>query len=249
MKKTIALIIAIFAITVLSCDKKTMPESGFPYTDHFVDVYTYMTRLNVGWPHVVEQDGFAHGDFVFNISIGWDAEIRGDELDAIHKQLGDNSRIRPGNRFSPRIATLNHFIKLTIVSDSDYNDIPAGSPLDAIIRVYGSTAYPVFKDLHCQADFYDQELKGTWEGYDKSLYINNKDDEVMFFLCNFFERSYYWYDKMVSELQPDDLFLLDRIMLLRITEKPSIKKHKLTITLEEEGGKTFSTSVDVEFPS
>ena len=114
MKKTIALIIAIFAITVLSCDKKTMPESGFPYTDHFVDVYTYMTRLNVGWPHVVEQDGFAHGDFVFNISIGWDAEIRGDELDAIHKQLGDNSRIRPGNRFSPRIATLNHFIKFFV---------------------------------------------------------------------------------------------------------------------------------------
>ena len=65
----------------------------------------------------------------------------------------------------------------------------------------------------------------------------------MFLLCNFFERSYYWYDKMVSELQPDDLFLLDRIMLFRITEKPSIKKHKLTITLEEEGGKPFSTSV------
>ena len=220
MKKFYTL--AILALTLLACNRESGREPLFPHTDHFIDGYHFVNQLYAGTPYVAEQDGFGSGDLFFSISLGWNAEILRDELNDLREQLGDVSRIRYGIiEISPRTATINPFIKLTIVSDSDYNDIPAGSPLDAIVRVYGSTAYPVLKDLHCQADYYDQELKGTWEGYDKSSFVSMSN------MCKRFQKSYYWYDKMVSELQPDDLFLLDRIMYFRIAEKPAIKNINL----------------------
>ena len=142
----------------------------------------------------------------------------------------------------------NHFVGLKIISDSDFNGIPAGEPLNGIIKVFGATAYPVFKVLHCEKDYSDQKLEDTLEGYNKltGCHYESGHQANIFPL---FQPGYFWFEKLVSELQPDDLFLLDSCLYFQFTSKPSIGTQTLTITFKEESGKTISTSVDVEFPS
>lgn len=234
------------ALTVLSCNRTKESEGGLPRSDYFIDQYVSVNKIVTQGPLILKE-GFASGDIYIGLDLSGDG-IYGDKKKEIQNRLGDVSKIRLGSSFRPRTASVNPFIKLTVVSDSDFNDIPAGSPLDAVIRVLGATAYPVFKDLHGQSDFYNQELDGSLKGCDKltGVYYATGLKEEMF---PYFEKSYYWYEKYVSELQPDDLFLLDPCLWFIITEFPALKTHKLTITMEEEGGTTYSCDIDVEFPA
>lgn len=237
----------IMVLAILSCGRKT--ESGqvplYPFSkDHFIDSYFRAIGLRASRPLVVN-DAYPFGNIVFDII--FDREyLYAEEEKEIQEQVGDIARIG-GEKNTPRIASVNPFSKLTIVSDSDFNDIPAGSPLDAIIRVIGATAWPVFKDLHCEDDYYYQELDGSLKGY-KSV-ARNDGTGTLSDIARYFHPSFFWYEKFVSELRPDDLFLSGPAIFFGISETPAIKKQKLTITLEEEGGKTYSCDVDVEFPS
>ncbi len=127
----------------------------------------------------------------------------------------------------------NEFIGITVISDTDYNSIPAGQPLDPIVRIMATSPY---RWLSSQGKLtYDWASAPT----DYSLVLEHSPQIVYGELFPVY--------KCIQDLVPSDMLLLNRHSLyLLFTETPAIKEHNLKITFKDphkdivaEGAVTF----------
>ncbi len=114
----------------------------------------------------------------------------------------------------------NEFTGITVISDSDYNGIPAGQPLDPIVRIMATSPYR-WLSSHGKLT-YDWMSAPT----DYSLVLKHNPQTVYGELFPVY--------KCIQDLVPSDMLLLNRHSLyLLFTETPEIKEHNLRITFKD----------------
>ena len=109
------------------------------------------------------------------------------------------------------MSVTNDFIGISAVSDTDFNDIPAGQPIDSKIRICATSPYKFIA-----SGYKDEAAEWPQEMVDNHKYI--------------------WY-----EMGKEDLILLDRTIYLKFSEIPEIKSHNITVSFLMENGKVERT--------
>lgn len=142
----------------------------------------------------------------------------GPKFDEYAEKYGDTHFNSPVlmNRYA---CVTNDFIAISAKSDSDFNEIPAGYPLDNIIRIMTTSPYRfIASDYSSQATIWPTEMQNICDKLDTF--------------------PVYGY---LSQLGWEDLLLLDDIAYLKFTEIPEIKNHNITLSFYMESGKLEKT--------
>lgn len=164
--------------------------------------------------------------------------LYGAEKDEMTKKYDDthyNKRLLPGT-FE---AFTNGFAAITVTSDRDFNEIPAGEDLGEIIRIvavsplkwlesHGTATY----DWSRLSPDYDL-LFGKMTAYNlSSTYLKEENHPV---------------NKPLTALTSEDLTLLNtHCIFLLFTETPKEKVHRLTVSFQD-GERILSTTNQVVF--
>ena len=127
------------------------------------------------------------------------------------------------------MSVTNDFIGISAISDADFNDIPAGQPIDSKIRICATSPYKFIA-----SGYKDEAAEWPQEMVDNHKYI--------------------WYDEIhnhpvygfLDEMGREDLILLDRTIYLKFSEIPEIKSHNITVSFLMENGKVERT-IPVQF--
>lgn len=131
------------------------------------------------------------------------------------------------------VATINRFKKVSMTSGQRFNDIPAGQPLDNVVSLFGASAYPEL--LQKRGGFMDQA----------NLPYGEKEKETN---SGWLNGDYYWFAKHLSELEEEDLFLLDHYFYIVFDEYPDIHMQTLTLTFTDSDGVELSVTGTFTFP-
>ena len=130
-------------------------------------------------------------------------------------------------------AYVNEFQKIEVVSDVEFNGVPAGESIADKVMIFALTPYFWLKS-------------GSTVTYDWST--SNVEHSFFSYLTRFYTLpQMYLVNKKLSFLTEDDLQLLcpDNIYF-RFIEKPEIKTHNITISFIEKD-KSLESSVEVIF--
>lgn len=114
----------------------------------------------------------------------------------------------------------NEFTGITVISDTDYNSIPAGQPLDPIVRIMATSPYRWLSS--------NGKLTYDWANApaDYSLVLKHNPKNIYVELFPVY--------KYIQDLVPSDMLLLNiHSLYLIFTETPAIKEHNLKITFKD----------------
>lgn len=192
-----------FCISLFSCHNNPVP--GVRHAEWFVDSYFNACEISIENEELVSSPD---GSFLI-----LKLEGSGGGTEEFRRSIGDYGGDYA--RATPSCASINRFEKVIVTSDKEFNGTPAGKPIENGIFICAATAYPEI--INKKGGYADQESfaeKGSFPFYGMN-------------------RDYYWYRKNISNLEPDDLFLLDRILYLQFVQIPNEKEHNLTISFCE----------------
>lgn len=237
IKKKLDIVYLLVAIPfmVFSCNKTEYNErEEGEYYECLIDIYTRMdslevnfwTELNALYPRAKSPDDPWYTNYIYEGSNEWKA---------LNKKYDDTHyngyRVLPGqyNCYS------NVFTGIEVVSDCEFNGIPAGDDLGSKVRIVARSPY---KWLLSKAT-----LSYDWSDIPEDYYIVDANS------CKYngFKWCEFPVNKQLSDLTQDDFVLLEteRFYLL-FTETPSVKEQNITVTFRE-GDKSYSATVAATF--
>lgn len=218
-------ILIIFAISFVSCNRETVEPVGLlSVSERMIDSYKVMTDLLFNF------DQKTSSLQIYDDGTKW---LYGAERDEITKKYDDthyNKRLLPGT-FE---AFTNRFSGITVTSDRDFNEIPAGENLGDIIRIVAVSPLK-WLDSHGTATYnwdrlppdYDLLFSKMTDSNLSSLYLEEENHPV---------------NKPLTALTSEDLTLLNtHCIFLIFTETPKKKAHRLTVSFKDEEGSITST--------
>lgn len=134
-------------------------------------------------------------------------------------------------------AYTNIFDRIEIVSDTDFNEIAAGTSLGEIVKFVAISPYKWL-------------LSGCGASYDWSVIPEDFEKCKFEIPAGSVKKGLYPVDKLVSELTPDDLVLLMRkpggFFCFVFEQIPENKEHNMTITFFE-GDKSYTVKRQLSF--
>ena len=146
------------------------------------------------------------------------------------------------------------FISVNITSDSDYDEQhPAGASLADIVRFVSLSSYQFIRNGYIAYDWSSSNIKDLYTDlYGVTIRSDNKTTSG--------PGGFYPLNKLLSELQPDDLKVFgpgvkegweDKGMLLAylfFEHPPTLSKtHTFTVTMTTDDGKVFEDTITVTF--
>ena len=219
-------------------------QPGSGYSSYFVDMYLRLRSLkpNIERYQLYGYNGFFYCFFAkeprYIICLTYEYEqLSYAEKSILRYKLGEGEQRKfyhPDDL--PTSALVNKFDKIDIVSNSDFNEIPAGESLASKFEFFSSTAWPIFQaNDNAEIRIKDTDFHKIFEYYP-------------------FNYLFEPIHKDVSNLTPDDLYLLysfvgDREHMsacLMAKEVPEIKEHIFTISYYE-GDKVWSVDIPAVF--
>ncbi len=145
------------------------------------------------------------------------------EVDNLSKKYNDKhwNRVSSWKRYS---VYSNEFTGISVVSDTDYNNIPAGYPLDPIVRIMTISPYRWLNS--------NGTLTYDWTNAPTDYSLVHW--EMVGPRYEYFDKELFPVYKCITDLKPEDLMLLNMHSLyLLFTETPEIKEHNLKITFKD----------------
>ncbi len=209
----------LFACIVCSCNTTTYDPDGRYVTDNFVQVFMKVESLSLSQVNADQ----------FRVSTSGDCFNGG--KDCFISRKYDDFHYKAGILPFGITCTANEFIALDIVSDSDFNGIPAGNSIASKFKFVSLSPY----------QWLVNKLKFDWK---------NLDDDYR-------ELGFRSYGSHFSQMSPvvcdvenlgySSLQLLDcQDIRLVLEERPSVKHHKFTVTFYE-SDKSISSTIEVYF--
>ena len=175
------------------------------------------------------------------IGLGFSGELylpsrgeKGDKFRELSAFYGDTHYNKPTYPGGPNVLC-NEFKKIDIVSDKDFNEIPAGQSLGNVVQFLAVSVKP----------FLDS---GYTEEFDWSR--NDVPSEYRDYAWRFWPKEeFYPVYGLLSELRENELKLLERRSpsLCFLDEPRAFRKHTFTITLEDTTGRELSCTVEYDF--
>lgn len=224
MRKVLLLCLAACA-TAISCDRETVEPIGLlSVSERMIDSYKVMTDLLFNF------DQKTSSLQIYDDGTKW---LYGAERDEMTKKYDDthyNKRLLPGT-FE---AFANGFSAITVTSDRDFNEIPAGEDLGDIIRIVAVSPLK-WLDSHGTDTYnwdrlspdYDLLFGKMTDSNLSSTYLNEENHPV---------------NKPLTALTSEDLTLLNtHCIFLIFTEAPKEKAHRLTVSFKDGEGSITST--------
>ncbi len=147
------------------------------------------------------------------------------ERDSLTKKYHDYHWQRNVALFQEYTTYSNEFTGITVISNADFNGIPAGQPLDSKVRIVALSPYRWLKS--------ESLLTYDWSEAPSDYDVQNDHGWLY--------SRYYWHlppevfpvNKTLTDLVPEDLLLLfEQSLYLLFTETPEIKEHNLRITFK-----------------
>ena len=242
----------------------TSANTGEEYIDGDSNVSTVLVggyyRLLEIIPHVNKQryctfSGFFYWFFAsepfYAIGLAYKArKIPDDESQLLrvqHEEDGSHIFYHPDFSVSDDVL-VNRFDKIDIVSNADFNDIPAGQSLASKFEFFSTSAWPIFRK---DPDMICTEGSGHYNKVISSYLDTDFGKKFHNYPFNDFFKPVH---KDISELTSDDLYLLSAELhaqnrmsaCLVAKEVPEIKEHIFTISYYE-GDKVWSVDIPAVF--
>ncbi|HAD57411.1 MAG TPA: hypothetical protein DCG00_08025 [Alistipes sp.] len=222
--------ILLFAWFGISCTRSGSEVGGeFSETEYYIQGYLEADMLT----GTVCTGGL--------IGLGFSGELylpsrgeKGDKFRELSAFYGDTHYNKPTYPGGPNVLC-NEFKKIDIVSDKDFNEIPAGQSLGNVVKFLAVSVKP----------FLDS---GYTEEFDWSR--NDVPSEYRDYVWRFWpKKEFYPVYGLLSELRENELKLLERRSpsLCFLDEPRAFRKHTLTITLEDTTGRELSCTVEYDF--
>ena len=164
-----------------------------------------------------------------------------------HEEDGSHIFYHPDFSVSDDVL-VNRFDKIDIVSNADFNDIPAGQSLASKFEFFSTSAWPIFRK---DPDMICTEGSGHYNKVISSYLDTDFGKKFHNYPFNDFFKPVH---KDISELTSDDLYLLSAELhaqnrmsaCLVAKEVPEIKEHIFTISYYE-GDKVWSVDIPAVF--
>lgn len=217
-------------LLTISCNRTIFDPTGLlNVSEKMIDSYKIMTDLKFNF------DQKSSSLQIYDDGTKW---LYGAEKDEMTKKYDDthyNKRLLPGT-FE---AYTNGFSGITVTSDRDFNEIPAGDDLGEIIRIVAVSPLK-WLESHGTATYnwdilppdYDLLFSKMTDYNLSALYLKKENHPV---------------NKPLTDLTSEDLTLLNtHCIFLLFTETPKEKVHRLTVSFQD-GERIFSTTNRVVF--
>jgi hypothetical protein len=215
MKTKIFFFLAVISgMLTTSCEE---PATGMYVSDHYIQLYYDMEEISAS----------VRDNFPGIIFIGYEAEeySKGGKTEPQYMALaeryndfGYDQAVYPGMYR----AVSNEFTGIDVVSDKDFNGIPAGQSLGSVVKL-----------LSASAKRYIDSKYSEWFNWGDNL----PDDYIVNgvkLLTEDFEYGFFPVYGTLDSLDPAELVLLYySCICLTFTETPAIKEHNLTITFSD----------------
>lgn len=228
--------ILLFAWFGISCTRSGSEVGGeFSETEYYIQGYLEADMLT----GTVCTGGL--------IGLGFSGELylpsrgeKGDKFRELNAFYGDTHYNKPTYPGGP-YALCNEFERIDVISDRDFNDIPAGSSLGSVVELLAASAKP-FIDSG-----YDPSY-GWPDGNAPAAYY--RDGEPI--MCGTAgEGGFSPVYGVLSDLRAEDLKLLYfsyvGCMYLSFLEEPAVKEHTFTVTMQDAAGRTLSCTFEYTF--
>ena len=162
---------------------------------------------------------------------------KGDKFRELSAFYGDTHYNKPTYPGGPYVLC-NEFERIDVISDRDFNDIPAGSSLDSVVELLAASAKP----------FIDSGYDPSYGWPDNAPAAYYRDGEPI--MCGTYGGFSPVYG-VLSDLRAEDLKLLYfsyvGCMYLSFLEEPAVKEHTFTVTMQDAAGRTLSCTFECTF--
>ena len=216
--------IVLFAVLLVGCSTEIIePIGGADFSKSFIQVYIIPDETTVC--------AFENEKNAIFISFEGENILYGEEpFASFSEHYGDTSYNRKIVHFINR-AVADEYISLDIVCDKDFGDNhPAGTSLNDITELYGTSYFNYIQS-----------------GYEEKFNWNDAPEELEeFSMIGTWSSAHFPVKKLLSELMPSDLILLNRYAYLKFTEEPSSGEYLFTITFRT-ADKMLSKDVTVNY--
>ena len=227
MRKThisiIIIALCLFGCTTMKDESLDAPK----FSETFIRVYCFVNSNTTSWSYVSSENAvkiILKGEDIWGKA--YDGLPPMAQFNTLARYFGDTNYYD----YIPKIPGMNNaiadeFLSIDIVSNLDFGPgYPAGASLKEMAEFYGTSAYPYIKS-----------------GYDFSLLLREGDwiDLIDY------ESGYTPVIKLLSELTPEDMTLLGRVVHIKFTDPPPPGNHTFTITMVTKD-RTITKSLDVE---
>lgn len=206
-----------FCMTVSSCNRG-QNRTGMYESDHYIQTYydieNVRAHMSNNWPGMIfiEYEAKEYDNHEDD-----ETSTPYNNLAERYDDFGYGGAVHPGMYR----AICNEFTGIDVVSDHDFNDIPAGESLGGVVMLLTSSAKHYIESKY--TDGYD------WGNLPEDYIVDGKR-----LITESFEPGFWPVYGALDLLDPFELVLLHwEVLWLKFTETPAIKEHNLTITFSD----------------
>ena len=221
MKHYYFLFLSLLLATLSSCKTTTDKGEYMTYTsENFVLHYVRATSLSAHQMNALDTQKDFNGAMA--ISVECDDCIYTSEMDQqYHIKYYDYQYNKPRMMSDATVCYVNDFVSIDIISDTDFNDIPAGQSLASTVKIVAVSPYRWLVNGETNEELW-KTISKDWLLWQKPKYDY------------FIKPEYFPVNSFLYNLNPEDLKLLHSEIAFVFTSIPNNnKKHNLKIIFHE----------------